>query len=156
MTNKSNNITGAILSVDFGLKRTGLAVCDENRRAAVGAGWLEGLSGRSLARKIRDEAAKRQIDTILIGDPPAGARDSDKVIEGAEALAEALIGLGFEVMRWNEDFTTASVLADRRKIGGKSSKHKGWIDEAAAVLILKSYIECMEVQNMKPYRSGEV
>jgi len=141
MTTTPRNHPGALLCVDYGLKRVGLATSDEDRRLAVGAGWLEGLSGRSLARTIKNEADKRGIREIVIGEPPEDAREVGKVIDGANRLAEALKKLGFEVVRWDESFTTATALADRKKYGGKSSKPRGWIDEAAAILILQSYIE---------------
>ncbi len=141
MRSTSRNHPGALLCVDYGLKRVGLAISDEDRRLAVGAGWLEGLSGRSLARAIMNEADKRGIRGIVIGEPPEGAREVGEVIDGANRLATALGEKGFEVIRWDESFTTATALADRKKYGGKSSKPRGWIDEAAAILILQSYIE---------------
>ncbi|MDP8239101.1 MAG: RuvX/YqgF family protein [Candidatus Hatepunaea meridiana] len=136
-----SNISGAILGVDFGLKWVGLAVCDNRQTIAVGAGWLEDISGRSLARRIRIEAEERLAKTILIGQPPIGARNSERVVAGANILAESLRKMGFEVIRWDESYTTAAVLTDRKRIGGKSSKPKGWLDEAAAILILQGYID---------------
>ena len=134
--NADGQISGALLGVDFGLKRVGLAFCDGIHKVAVGAGWLEGLSGRSLARAIKAAASQRKIETIIIGKPPDGAREVEKVITGVKALAASLSKMGFKVIWQDEDFTTARALADRKKIGGKSSKPKGWVDEAAAILIL--------------------
>ncbi len=132
---------GVILAVDYGLKRVGLAVCDPDRRVAVGAGFLKGLSGRKLARAIKAEAQERDVKTILIGEPPEGAREVEPVIEGADNLTDTLQKWGFYVLRWDESYTTSTVLSDRRRYGGKSKTGKGWIDEASAVLILQSYLD---------------
>ena len=138
---KHRNPPGTLLCIDYGLKRIGLAISDEDRRLAVGAGWLEDISGRSLARAIKKEADKRGIREIVVGEPPEGSREVGEVIKGADRLTGALKKMGFEVVRWDESFSTATALADRKKYGGKSSKPRGWIDEAAAILILQSYIE---------------
>jgi len=133
--------SGAILAVDFGLKRVGLAVSDPSRRVAVGAGTLIGLSGRTLARTVKKQAEDRNVSTILIGSPPEGARDVEEVIEGADNLAKALRKMKFKVLRWDEEFSTAKALSDRKEYGGKSNTKKPWIDEAAAILILQDYLK---------------
>jgi len=144
LIDKSSANPGTILGIDYGLKRVGLAVSDENGRLAVGAGWLEGLSGRSLARRIKAEADKRNAKLVVIGQPPEGVRDSDRVAAGADELAAALEKMGLETKRHDESYTTSTVLAERKKYGGKSSKPRGWIDEAAAILILQSYIDMLK------------
>ncbi len=142
--NINERVAGVIMGVDYGLKRVGLAVCDEGCRVAVGAGWVEGLSGRSLARRIRTEAERRRAKLVVVGQPPSGGRDSSLVAAGAANLAAALERMGIRTERYAEDYTTAAVLADRRKFGGKSHKPKGWVDEAAAILILQGYIDMMK------------
>ena len=130
-----------MLAVDFGLKRVGLAVCDPDRKVAVGAGSLIGLTGRTLARTIKKQAEDRNADTIVVGSPPVGARGVEEVIGGADKLAEALRKMNFSVIRWDEEFTTARALADRKAYGGKTQAGKSWVDEAAAILILQDYLE---------------
>ena len=144
--NKEKNcghVSDPMLGVDYGLKRVGLAFCDGVHKVAVGAGWLEGLSGRALARAVRAAAEQRKIETIVIGRPPEGAREVEMVIAGADALAVSLGKMGFRIIWQDEDFTSARALADRKKIGGKSLKTKVWVDEAAAILILQDYINSM-------------
>lgn len=128
------------MAVDFGLKRVGLALCDPSHKVAVGAGILVGLSGRTLARTIKKQAEDRNIKIILIGIPPDGAREVEEVIAGADNLANSLRKMKFTILRWDEEFSTARALADRKKIGGKSKPSKQWIDEAAAILILQDYL----------------
>lgn len=130
-----------LLGVDFGLKRVGLSVSDKAQRVAVGAGCLEGLSGRSLARALISKAREKNVECIVIGKPPEGNRDNDLVINGALSLAATLAKNGYEVMLWDEGYTTSIALNDRKRVGGKSGKNKKWVDEAAAILILQSYID---------------
>ena len=135
---------GAILAVDYGLKRVGLAVCDPRRRTAVGVGSVQGLTGRTLARAVEKAALARQAATIIIGEteqPLSEGLTKNPVREGAERLSDALARAGFNVLRWNEANTTAAVLADRRRLGGKGKPARRWADEAAAILILQDYLD---------------
>ncbi len=131
--------TGMILAVDFGLKKTGLAICDRERRVAVGAGRLE-KSGRALARAVFSIARDRGAGSILVGSPPSGAKNSGPVIKGADKLCAALKKRGMEVIRWDEGYSTAEALRAKKHFGGKSKPREMWIDEASAILILQSYL----------------
>jgi len=130
-----------IMGVDFGLRRVGLAISGPAGAVAVGAGRIEGLTGRALARAIAAAARQRGAQVIVVGAPAASGRDADRVARGADSLSEALEKLGFQVEREVEDFTTATALADRARVGGKSSAGKGWTDEAAAFLILINHLD---------------
>lgn len=130
-----------ILAVDYGLKRVGLAISDPHGRVAVGAGILVGLTGRALARAVMVAARERNAKSILVGEPPEGAREVEEVIAGANKLSEYLASKGFPVYRIDEDYTTAVALASRKAIGGKGKRTKKWIDEAAAIIILQRFLD---------------
>jgi putative Holliday junction resolvase len=133
----------AILGVDFGLRRIGMAICPVNSRMAVGAGWIEATNRRDLVRAISAAARDREASDIVIGKPSANGRDADSVATGANELAEALSRQGFKIHRWDEDFTTSTVLTDIKEHGGRKKTPKGVVDEAAAVLILQGYLDAI-------------
>ncbi len=159
--NSAKGRRGAIFGVDYGLKRVGLAVSDPEGRVAVGAGRLEGLSGRALARAIGAAARSRGAEVVVIGQPSGEGRGHEEVTSGTTALSAALERMGFEVAGWDESYTTAEALAARRRFGGRSSASKGWADEAAAILILQSYLDQQrsvggpEMEGEKPDRGIE-
>lgn len=130
-----------VLGVDYGLKRVGLAVSDPARRVAVGVGVIEGLQGRALARAIVNSASERRVSEIVIGSPSGTGRDGGAVKQGADDLAQTLTRMGIKVERWNEDYTTATALSDRKRVGGKRNVRRGWEDEAAAIFILQDFLD---------------
>jgi len=136
---ESKKISGVILAVDFGSKKSGLAICDPERRVAVGVGHLE-KSGRALARAVFSIAREKGAESVLVGSPPPGAKNVEPVIAGADKLCDALRKRGMEVLRWDEGYTTAEALRTKKHYGGKSKPKKMWIDEASAILILQSYL----------------
>lgn len=132
-------LSGALLGVDFGLKRVGLAVCDPEGRVAVGAGRIEGSNGKALILKIVKQARDRGVVGIVVG-KPTSTRGNEDVTEGAARLAEALVKYGFNVTTWSEAYTTAEALTARKHFGGKKSSDKSWTDEAAAIILLQDYL----------------
>lgn len=141
-----------ILGIDFGLTFTGIAVSDKQRKLAVGVTTLDNLTGRALVRAVKSIADARKARTIVIGSPYE-VDDSlldmsdinhcnTRVVMGIMDLAEALQNAGFEIILWDEAYTTATVLSDRRRLGGgKNSRTKDWLDMAAATVILQSYLD---------------
>lgn len=135
----SEKLYGVILAVDFGINKSGLAICDYERRVAVGVGHLE-KSGRALARAVFAIAKDRGADSVLVGSPPPGAKNAGPVIAGSDRLCDALRKHGMKIIRWDEGYTTAEAIRAKKYYGGRSKPGKMWIDEAAAVLILQSYL----------------
>jgi len=137
---------GALLGEDFGSKRVGPAVTDPERRVAVVLKMIEGKSGRELARAIKAVADEKGCGTIVIGHPAPDepvpvSHGFSEVIAGIERLTGNLRGMGFTVVLWDESFTTATALNDRRKVGGKGAHRSKWIDSSAATLLLRDYLD---------------
>jgi len=140
---------GAILAVDYGLRCCGLAVCDTERRLAVGIGVLTGLAGRALTRAVKREAELRRINEIVVGLPCASGASGCAAAAGAERLSQALGKSGMIVHRWNEAYSTAEALSAKRHYGNSHNKPRGWEDEAAAVLILQNYLDWLKNKQEK-------
>jgi|GEM_PF-5303199 len=134
------------MGVDYGLKRTGLAVTDPDRRVAVGAGVLNGLKRRELMRTVMRKARERGARTVVIGLPDDGWRDNGLVRSGALRLGAALRGHGFEVIFHSESHTTSSVLRDHKIPGTRLPRQRGWLDEGAAILIVNDYLASLQLQ----------
>ena len=60
---------GAILGVDFGDKRTGLATCDPSRLIATAIGVISPGGIEKTAEAVAEEAEKRGVSAIVVGLP---------------------------------------------------------------------------------------
>ena len=131
----------AVLGVDLGLKRTGIAFSDPGEVIAFPGPVIQGDEAACL-RRIAEEAAARGVSEIVIGLPrnmdgsegPMGAR----VAAFADKLRAAVPA---RVVTWDERLT--SVQADRAMLVGDLSrkKRKKRIDALAAQLMLQSYLD---------------
>ena len=130
-----------ILSIDYGRKRTGLAVTDPLQLIA---GGLATVSTSELFDWLKNYIANEPVERIVIGEPrqPNGepsenlARVQQFVNRWRKAVPEVPIEY------FDERFT--SVLAHQAMldsgIGKKARQNKGLVDEISATIILQDYM----------------
>ena len=133
---------GRILAIDYGTKRTGLAVSDPLR---IIAGALETVDTKSLERYVADYCASNDVDTIVIGTPSQTNGAPSETMRRIEPLAARLRARfpDKEVVLYDERFT--SVIAQRTiresGIGRMARRDKALVDKVAATVILQSYMD---------------
>lgn len=131
-----------ILSIDYGKKRTGLAVTDPLQ---IIAGGLATVETKGLLKYIVDYTQREEVEAIVIGLPtqPNGqpSENQARVRSFAGELRKALPRVNVEF--YDERFT--SVLAHQvmldSGIGRKRRQDKALVDEISATIILQDYLE---------------
>jgi putative holliday junction resolvase len=132
---------GKILAIDFGLKRTGLAITDENKIIASG---LTTVDSREMMNFIVQLTKKETIDTIVLGEPKRLNNEDSHITANVRLLKEALEKQfpQIPVKLIDERFT--SKMAFQTMIDGglskKQRRNKELIDEISATIILQSYL----------------
>lgn len=132
-----------ILSIDYGKKRTGLAVTDPLQIIAGGLGTVE---TSVLYEYIEAYIQREQVERIVIGKPmqPNGQPSENMVrvenFYNRWRKAHPVIPIEY----YDERFT--SVLAHRAMIDGGVKKktrreNKGLVDEISATIILQDYLQ---------------
>ena len=131
-----------ILSIDFGRKRTGLAVTDPLQ---IIAGGLATVATSSLFDYLKDYISKEEVEKIVIGEPrkpngePSG--NYERVRQFVNRWKKAVPAVPIEY--YDERFT--SVLAHRAMIDGglkkQARRNKSLVDEISATIILQDYME---------------
>lgn len=131
-----------ILSIDYGKRRTGLAVTDPLQ---IIAGGLCTVDTPQLMAYLTQYMQREEVERIVIGLPtqPNGqpSENQARVREFTGRLKKAFPGL--DVVFWDERFT--SVLAHQTMlesgISRKRRQDKALVDEISATIILQSYME---------------
>ena len=130
-----------ILSIDYGKKRTGLAVTDPLQ---IIAGGLATVATSELFDFLKAYIAREQVEMIVIGEPrqPNGepsenlARVQQFVNRWRKAVPEV------PIQYYDERFT--SVLAHQAMLDGglkkKARQNKGLVDEISATIILEDFM----------------
>lgn len=131
-----------IMAIDYGLKRTGLAVTDPLQIIATG---LTTVDTQQLIPFLKNYLAQEAVELIIIGDP----RNLDDSDTHATPLVNRFIGAlqknfpQIPVQRVDERFT--SVLAKRAMLDmglkKQQRRNKALVDEIAATIMLQEYMQ---------------
>ena len=130
-----------ILSIDYGKKRTGLAVTDPLQLIA---GGLATVSTSTLFEYLSQYVAKETVERIVIGEPrqPNGQPSENlaRVQQFVNRWRKAMPQIPIEY--YDERFT--SVLAHQAMLEGglrkKARQDKALVDEISATIILEDYM----------------
>jgi putative Holliday junction resolvase len=133
---------GRILAIDFGLKRTGIAVTDSLQIIANG---LDTVPTHTLLDYLKSYFDREAVDKVVIGMPKnLDSSDTDST-HGVRVLIKHFRKKfpDMPIIEHDERFT--SQLAMQAMIAGGMSKKdrrvKGTVDRVSATIILQSYME---------------
>ncbi|MCB9081575.1 MAG: Holliday junction resolvase RuvX [Lewinellaceae bacterium] len=131
-----------ILAIDYGTKRTGLAVTDPLQLIANG---LDTIPTEQLFPFLEKYLLQEEVATIVVGDP--------KYPDGNPAqIAHLVVGMvrklermypSIPIVMQDERFTSEDAKAIIRQSGvsQKKRRDKSLVDKVAAILILQDYLE---------------
>lgn len=130
-----------ILSIDYGIKRTGIAITDEMQIIASG---LTTVPSETLIAFLKDYFSKEKVEKVIIGEP--------KQMDGTPSESAEIINkfiktftMTFPQMpldRVDERFTSKMAFQTMIDSGlkKKQRQNKALIDEIAATIMLQDYM----------------
>lgn len=131
-----------ILAVDHGEKRIGLALSDPTATIASPFKLIEHISRTLDAAQVANLASENEVGLIVIGQSFDEEGKPNLAGRRAAKFADALkVQTTIPVLLWDESFSTQDARATRIEMGVSRKKRAGHLDELAAVMILRSYIE---------------
>lgn len=130
-----------ILAIDYGMKRTGIAITDELQIIASG---LTTVNTKELIQFLKDYTSKEKVTLFLVGEP----KQMDNTASESEILIQPFLKKlekqfpTIPVIRVDERFTSKMAFQTMIDSGLKKQqrKNKALIDEISATLILQSYL----------------
>lgn len=130
-----------ILAIDYGQKRTGIAITDDFQIIASG---LTTLPSETTILFLRDYFAEEKVEKVIIGEP----RQMDGTpSQSAEIIEKFIIQFKksfpeMPIARVDERFTSKMAFQTMIDSGlkKKQRQNKGLIDEIAATILLQDYL----------------
>lgn len=139
---------GRLLAIDYGTKRTGLAVSDILKLIANG---LTTVPTHTLFDYLKAYLVKEEVEKIIVGLPKQMNNEYSDNMKHVRPFVKKLKLLypNIPVEMYDERFTSS--LAQRTIIDAglkkKDRQNKALIDEVSAVIILQDYMESLRLQN---------
>ncbi|WP_224484558.1 Holliday junction resolvase RuvX [Robertkochia aurantiaca] len=131
-----------LMGIDYGEKRTGIAVTDEMQLIASA---LTTKPTAELLDFLEGYLLKEKVDTVVVGAPKRMNNQESEVEEKIRKFLDKLKARfpDLKVVRYDERFT--SKMAFQSMIDGgvkkKKRRDKALLDQVSATLILQSYME---------------
>ncbi len=130
-----------ILSIDYGKKRTGIAVTDPLQ---IIAGGLATVPTAQLFDFLKKYIQENEVELIVVGEPKqTNGLPSENMGRIKQFVARWKKSMPIPVVFYDERFT--SVLAHKAMldsgIGKKARQNKALVDEISATIILQSFLE---------------
>jgi putative Holliday junction resolvase len=130
-----------IISIDYGAKRTGLAVTDPLQIIATG---LTTVESKQLIPFLKDYFAREEVELIIIGEP----KNWDDTDTHATPLVEKIIKQleknfpKIPIKRVDERYTSKMAKDAMLEMGLKKMqrRNKKLVDEIAATILLQEYL----------------
>lgn len=135
-------VVSRIMAIDYGTKRTGIAVTDPLKIIASG---LTTVPTKELYDFLKDYLNREPVECIVVGEPlRSDGSDSpikhliDNFVKKMQKDYPAI-----EVTRYNEQFTSQRAKTAIRQSGAKKKKrqNKALVDTVSATIILQDYME---------------
>ena len=138
---------GRLVGIDYGRKRTGIAVTDTLQMIANG---LTTVPSGELVKFLIDYSSHETVDLFVVGQPKQMNNEPSENMKYVQAFVTTLKRKipNIPVVYYDERFT--SVLAHKTMLEGglkkKQRQNKGLVDEISAAIILQDYLESKKYQ----------
>jgi putative Holliday junction resolvase len=130
-----------ILAIDYGQKRTGIAVTDELQIIASG---LTTIPSATAINFLRDYFSKEKVEKVLIGEPKQMNGEPSESTAVIEAFVKKFTSFFPEmpIIRVDERFTSKMAFQSMIDSGlkKKQRQNKALIDEISATIMLQDYL----------------
>ncbi len=132
---------GKTLAIDFGLKRTGIAITDEANMFAFG---LDTVESNQLMDFLKMIVPKEAVSTVVIGLPRRLDTSDAHITQNVYLLKEAIEKevTSVNVVLIDERFTSKMASQSMHTAGAtkKQKKQKELVDKVSATILLQSYL----------------
>ena len=131
-----------LLALDLGALRIGLAVSDPEGKIVVPVGHIQRTKLAEDIRRVLNAAGERRVEGVVVGIPYSLNGETGTQAKRALVFAKALRKqTSLPVHETDESYTSVEAEALMREAGQQPSRERAAVDEAAAVLILKRFLD---------------
>ena len=135
---------GRVLWIDVGTERVGVAMSDATGTLASPVETLQRAKDGSDLDRLAALVVEHEVTEVVVGEPRHLSGASGASAQDADAYARALVGrisADVPVHMIDERLSTVSAASSLRASGVDSRRQRPVIDQAAAVVILQSYLD---------------
>ncbi len=130
-----------IIAIDYGTKRTGIAITDELQMIASG---LTTVETKNLMDFLTKYMAEEKVEAMVLGEPKRMSGEPSQVEEHILSFRESVEKKfpTLKIIRQDERFTSKMAFQTMidSGIGKKKRRNKALVDQISATIILQDYL----------------
>ena len=147
----------AILGIDYGAKKIGLAISDEQNKMALPLKVLFGQTKEEIKKQLQEIGQTHQVEKIVVGVPVSFQNGKANTFWRQKVLQNAQMKEVLEFIQWLKDNFDLPIEIEDERLSTKLANglrqdlvKKGPDDAVAAMLILQVYLD----RNLKSQKSN--
>ena len=130
-----------VMAIDFGDRRTGIAVSDLTATLCGEAFTINEWDMQRLAGRIAQEAAAREVGTLVLGLPKnMNGTEGPRAEKSRELAALLKEKTGLDPVMWDERLSSVEAHAILHANGRRMKDHRKTVDAVAATLMLEGFL----------------
>lgn len=130
-----------VMAIDFGDRRTGIAVSDLTATLCGEAFTINEWDMQRLAGRIAQEAAAREVGTLVLGLPKnMNGTEGPRAEKSRELAALLKEQTGLDPVMWDERLSSVEAHAILHANGRRMKDHRKTVDAVAATLMLEGFL----------------
>jgi putative Holliday junction resolvase len=137
---------GRIIAIDYGKKRTGIAVSDPMKLIA---GGLTTLPSAEVISFLKRYIAENKVDIFLLGEPwqmdYQHSENWDRVMQFKKNLQKSIPEIAVKMVDERFTSTLAHHAILESGLKKKARQNKALVDELSATILLQSYLETIKI-----------
>src|SRR2546429_2408926 len=138
---RSSESPGRLLAIDLGVKRIGVAVCDDLRISIRPLAMIERRSWKNLLRRVLALAESYDVKGLVIGLPLTLEGEEGQASKEVRAIADKFRrSMSVPVYFQDERLTTFAAKSVLKSEGRSENEIERAIDSEAAAIILRDFI----------------
>ncbi len=130
-----------IIAIDYGTKRSGIAVTDELQLIASG---LTTVATKELLSFLKKYLAEEKVEAMVLGEPKRMSGEASDVEVDIMRFRESITKIfpDLPIIRQDERFTSKMAFQTMidSGIGKKKRQNKALVDQISATIILQDYL----------------
>ena len=131
-----------VLAVDYGERRTGIAISDELGITAQGLKTIEVKDESEIPSLVAHIAIDTKAEKIVVGLPlNMDSTESEKCIKVREFGALLAEKTNIPIVFWDERLTSVQAKRVMHELNKKTYRNKQMVDTISATLILQEYLK---------------
>ncbi len=129
-----------IVGLDFGQKRIGVAISDEDQRNAFGRATIQNLNLDDVIKQIKELCDEEDVKKIVLGWPKSLKNENNNLTDQIKRFGSMLEKKCSVTVEYEDErLTTQLAIKQLRDVPGRSAKAD--CDRLAATAILQGYLE---------------